>query len=419
MDLHFDQAHLWHPYSQLPAAIPALPVVSAEGVYIHLEDGRRLIDGMASWWACIHGYNHPQLNQALKDQVDQMAHVMFGGLTHEPVIDLGKKLIQMTAAELQAVFFADSGSVGVEVAMKMAAQYFFEQGLTAKKKFLTFKKGYHGDTFGAMSVCDPVNGMHYKFNHLLQQPIFIESPQCAFSENWQDYYADELEQQLEQNHESLIAVILEPIVQGAGGMRFYHPNYLKAARALCDRYNVLLIFDEIATGFGRSGQLFAYQHADVVPDILILGKALTGGYMTLSAVLTKAQIAHGIDKPFMHGPTFMANPMACQVANTSIDLLLKSPWQQRIKTIEKQLIEELTVCESFAAVKEVRVLGGIGVIELHQAPDWQPIQNQLVDAGVWLRPFKNLLYLMPPYIITKDQLSQITDAIKETLRNLL
>lgn len=418
MDVNFDQAHLWHPYSQIPSPTPALPVTRADGVILTLADGRQLIDGMASWWACIHGYNQPQLNQAIKQQVDQMAHVMFGGLTHEPAIELGKKLVEITADSLRYVFFADSGSVGVEVAMKMAAQYCFEQGLSAKNRFLTFKQGYHGDTFGAMSVCDPINGMHHKFSHLLQQPIFIESPQCGFNDPWHDYYISELEKQLKANHKSVIAVIFEPIVQGAGGMRFYHPNYLKAARDLCDRYNVLLIFDEIATGFGRTGQLFAYQHAQVVPDILILGKALTGGYTSLAAVMTCEKIAHGIDQPFMHGPTFMANPMACSVAAASIDLLLQSRWQQRIKAIERQLHAELWESVDHPSVKAVRVLGAIGVIELHQVPDWSPIQQQLVAAGVWLRPFKNLLYLMPPYIITTEQLTQITTAIKDTLRAL-
>ncbi len=416
MDVSFDQSYLWHPYSQIPSATPALAVIRAEGVYLTLADGRQLIDGMASWWACIHGYNQPKLNQAIKSQVDQMAHVMFGGLTHEPAIELGKKLVAITADSLRYIFYADSGSVGVEVAMKMAAQYCFEQGLTAKNKFLTFKQGYHGDTFGAMSVCDPVNGMHHKFSRLLQQPIFIESPQCGFFDQWHDHYVAELENHLKASHESIIAVIFEPIVQGAGGMRFYHPNYLQAARDLCDRYNVLLIFDEIATGFGRTGKLFAYQHAEVVPDILILGKALTGGYMSLAAVLTCEKVAHGIDQPFMHGPTFMANPLACRVAAASINLLLESPWQNRIKAIEQQLQTQLAECANYPAVKAVRVLGAIGVIELNQNPDWLPIQQRLVDAGVWLRPFKNLLYLMPPYIITKEQLTQITTAMSDTLR---
>ncbi len=418
MDIDFDSQHIWHPYSAMPAQSKPLPVVSAEGVYIKLADGRRLIDGMSSWWACIHGYNHPVLNAAIQKQLADMAHVMFGGLTHEPAISLAKKLVDITAEPLQHVFFADSGSVGVEVAMKMAAQYCFEQGQHAKNRFLTFRQGYHGDTFGAMSVCDPVTGMHHKFSRLLNQHIFIESPRCGFHETWQAHYVDELEQQLADHHEEIIAVIFEPVVQGAGGMNFYHANYLKAARELCDRYGVLLIFDEIATGFGRTGEMFAYQHAQVIPDILVLGKALTGGYMTLSAVLTNAQIAQGIQEPFMHGPTFMANPLACAVANASVELLLNDGWQINIKRIERQLKQELTRCSELGPIKSVRVLGAIGVVEFNQAPDWSVVQNYLVADGVWLRPFKNLLYTMPPYIINEQQLTYLTDSIYKTLSQL-
>ena len=418
MDVNFDCRHIWHPYSQMPATAKPLPVVSADGVYLKLADGRQLIDGMSSWWACIHGYNHPVLNAAIHSQLDHMAHVMFGGLTHEPAISLAKKLIDMTAEPLQHVFFADSGSVGVEVAMKMAAQYCFEQGQSQKKQFLTFKQGYHGDTFGAMSVCDPVTGMHHKFSRLLNKHIFIESPQCDFHDSWQSHYMDEFEQQLAEHHGDIVAVIFEPVVQGAGGMNFYHPHYLKAVRELCDRYDVLLIFDEIATGFGRTGELFAYQYADVVPDILVLGKALTGGYMTLSAVLSNGRIAEGIQEPFMHGPTFMANPLACAVANASIELLLDSGWQINIKRIERQLLKQLDKCAELANVKSVRVLGAIGVIEFDQVPDWSVVQDHLVRNGVWLRPFKNLLYTMPPYIINEQQLTYLTDTIYQTLNKL-
>lgn len=302
--------------------------------------------------------------------------------------------------------------------MKMAAQYCFEQGQTQKKQFLTFRQGYHGDTFGAMSVCDPVTGMHHKFSHLLNKHLFIDSPRCGFNDVWQSHYVNQLEQQLSAHHQDLIAVIVEPIVQGAGGMNFYHKNYLQAARELCDHYNVLLIFDEIATGFGRTGELFAYQHADVVPDILLLGKALTGGYMTLSAVLTNSLIAHGIKQPFMHGPTFMANPLACAVANASVQLLLDSDWQKNVKMIEQQLNKQLAVCADLPIVRSLRVLGGIGVVELVKEPDWHKIQGELVAAGVWLRPFKNLLYMMPPYIITEQQLTQVTDSIFRALNRL-
>lgn len=418
MDTAFDQQHIWHPYSAIPGQSAPLPVVAAEGVSLELADGRRLIDGMSSWWACIHGYNHPRLNRAIQDQLQNMAHVMFGGLTHEPAISLAKKLIEMTADELDHVFFADSGSVGVEVAMKMAAQYCFEQNQHRKKRFLTFRQGYHGDTFGAMSVCDPVTGMHHKFRRLLNEHIFIESPQCGFQQEWKDHYTDELEQQLARHHDDIIAVIVEPVVQGAGGMNFYHPQYLTKARELCDRYGVLLILDEIATGFGRTGELFAYQHAGVVPDILVLGKALTGGYMTLSAVLTNSRIAQGIDAPFMHGPTFMANPLACSVSKAAIDLLLNEDWQLSIKAIERQLTQQLAHCADLSVVKSVRTLGAIGVVELHQTPDWEPVQNQLVTMGVWLRPFKNLLYTMPPYIINKQQLTILCNAIYESLKKL-
>jgi len=418
VDIDFDSQHIWHPYSSMPAQSKPLPVVSAQDVYLKLADGRQLIDGMSSWWACIHGYNHPFLNEAIQTQLQDMAHVMFGGLTHQPAISLAKKLIDLTAEPLQHVFFADSGSVGVEVAMKMAAQYCFEQSFHAKKRFLTFRQGYHGDTFGAMSVCDPVTGMHHKFRRLLNQHVFIESPQCGFHQSWDAHYTNELEQQLAAHHEDIIAVIVEPVVQGAGGMNIYHPNYLKKARELCDRYQVLLIFDEIATGFGRTGELFAYQHADVVPDILVLGKALTGGYMTLSAVMTQSNIAQGIQEPFMHGPTFMANPMACKVADASIDLLLRDGWQLKVKSIERQLTRQLAKCTELSAVKSVRVLGGIGVVEMHQAPDWSVVQSHLVANGVWLRPFKNLLYTMPPYIINEQQLTYLTNEIYQSLNNL-
>lgn len=416
MDVDFDYRHIWHPYSQMPAQSKPLPVVSAEGVYLKLADGRQLIDGMASWWSCIHGYNQPRLNESLKLQLDKMAHVMFGGLTHQPAISLAKKLVNITAEPLQHVFFADSGSVGVEVAMKMAAQFCFENGLAQKKRFLSFKKGYHGDTFGAMAVCDPVTGMHHKFNRLLNKHIFIESPQCGFYEPWQPHYMDELEQQLAAHHQDIIAVIFEPVVQGAGGMNIYHPHYLKAARELCDEYNVLLIFDEVATGFGRTGELFAYQHGDVVPDILVLGKALTGGYMTLSAVLTGSKIAHGIKEPFMHGPTFMANPLACAVSLASIELLLSQDWQANIKRIQQQLTTQLSPCKTLDNVQSVRVLGGIGVVELKETPDWSAIHDYLVNNGVWLRPFKNLLYMMPPYIITEQQLTHLTETLFQALK---
>jgi len=415
MDIEFDQKHLWHPYTNLNKPSKTYPVISAKGVMLELEDGRQLIDAMSSWWSCIHGYNHPVLNQAMVEQIEQMSHVMFGGLTHQPAIELGKKLLEITADELDYVFFADSGSVAVEVAMKMAAQYCHETGRKNKNKFMAFAKGYHGDTFGAMSVCDPVTGMHHKFSKLLNKHVFVESPQCAFGDPWHERYIDSFAKQLAQHHQEIIAVIFEPIVQGAGGMNFYSSAYLKAVRKLCDTYDVLLIFDEIATGFGRTGKLFAYEHADVVPDIICVGKALTGGYMTLAAVICNSKIAHGIDTDFMHGPTFMANPLACHVALTSINLLLKKDWRAEILAIEEQLKAELMVCQSLPSVKNVRVLGAIAVIEMHAAIDVDWFQQEMVTAGVWIRPFMNLIYMMPPFIIEASQLTHITTSIKSTL----
>ncbi len=418
MDLLFDQQHLWHPYTSLSAPVKTYPVASAQGVCLQLADGRQLIDAMSSWWSCIHGYNHPVLNHAITEQLGQMSHVMFGGLTHEPAIRLGKQLVNITADSLDCVFFADSGSVAVEAAMKMAAQYCFEQGLHNKKRFLTFSKGYHGDTFGAMSVCDPVTGMHHKFTKLLNKHLFVDAPQCAFDQAWQPEYIEAFAAMLAAHHEEIIAVVFEPVVQGTGGMNFYSPEYLKQVRALCDQYQVLLIFDEIATGFGRTGKLFAYEHAGVAPDILCLGKSLTGGYMTLSAVLCSRAVADGIGTNFMHGPTFMANPLACAVASASIALLLSGGWQQRVAAIEAQLAVELNVCREWAAVKDVRTLGAIGVVEVKQPLDWETFQAKMVDRGVWIRPFMNLIYVMPPFSIEPEQLTHITSALTTTLAEM-
>ncbi|WP_223788668.1 adenosylmethionine--8-amino-7-oxononanoate transaminase [Marinicella meishanensis] len=419
MDIAFDRQHLWHPYTSLSDPTKTYPVVGANGVRIQLADGSQLIDAMSSWWCCIHGYNHPVLNQAVTDQLQHMSHVMFGGLTHEPAIKLGQQLVAMTDPSLDAVFFADSGSVAVEVAMKMAAQYCFEQGLTKKHRFLTFAKGYHGDTFGAMSVCDPVTGMHHKFSHLLHQHLFISSPRCGFDQAWEDHCMDEFKQALAEHHESIIAVIFEPIVQGAGGMNFYSPEYLRQVRALCDEYQVLLIFDEIATGFARTGKMFAYEHAAVAPDILCLGKSLTGGYMTLSAVLCNRMVADGIGTHFMHGPTFMANPLACAVALASTQLLVNSDWQQRVSAIASSLQQGLQDLSAHPAVKDVRVLGAIGVVELHQTINWAAIQERMVAKGVWIRPFMNLIYMMPPLIIEAAEIDHITEALATTLQELL
>lgn len=402
----FDKQHIWHPYAAI--STPVYPVISANGVHIKLANGQELIDGMASWWAAIHGYNHPKLNAAIHKQLDSMAHVMFGGLTHQPAVDLASLLIEITPKNLENVFFSDSGSVAVEVAIKMAIQYWYALGNPEKQKLLTIRNGYHGDTFGAMAVCDPVNGMHNIFSHVLAQHYFAENNINSF------------QNLLEQHHNEIAAVILEPLLQGAGGMRIYSPEFLRNVRSLCDKYNVLLILDEIATGFGRTGTLFACERADISPDILCVGKALTGGYMSLAATLTSKQVSEVIcSHPpgvFMHGPTFMANPLACSVAAASIKLLLESPWQQTISKIEKQLIDSLSVCAALPQVKDVRVLGAVGIVELQHAIDVATMQQAFVDKGVWIRPFRNLIYIMPPYIITPQQLSQLTQAIFEVIK---
>jgi adenosylmethionine-8-amino-7-oxononanoate aminotransferase len=414
-----DRNHIWHPYSAMNSDLPIFPVESANGVRIKLTDGRELIDGMSSWWCAIHGYNHPDMNAALTRQLERMAHVMFGGLTHEPAVKLAEKLIAITPEPLQSVFFADSGSVSVEVAMKMAIQYWHANGQPRKQKFLTIRYGYHGDTFGAMSVTDPINGMHSLFAETLAQQYFVDAPTCRFGEACSGDDVDQLQQQLEHHSETIAAVILEPIVQGAGGMRFYSADYLARVSELCTDYDVLLILDEIATGFGRTGKLFACEHADVVPDIMCIGKALTGGYMTLAATLTTKNISETIStgEPgvFMHGPTFMANPLACTAANTSIELLLDSPWQANIANIEKGLLKGLQPCVELTKVKEVRVLGAIGVVELQEPVDMKTLQPMLVDAGVWVRPFGRLVYLMPPYIIGESDLDTLTNAVYQVL----
>ncbi|KJG36588.1 adenosylmethionine-8-amino-7-oxononanoate aminotransferase [Photobacterium angustum] len=421
IDIDFDKEHVWHPYTSTVTPLPCYPVTSAQGVYLTLEDGTQLIDGMSSWWSTIHGYNHPVLTEAAKAQLDKMSHVMFGGITHQPAVDLCKKLIAITPDPLDKVFLADSGSVAVEVALKMALQYWHAQN-ESRAKFLTVSNGYHGDTFAAMSVTDPTNSMHSIYKGFLPEHIFAKSPECGFGDNWDETDIADFEEKMRLHHQDLAAVIIEPIVQGAGGMRFYHPTYLKRIRELCDKYNVLLIADEIAVGFGRTGKLFACEHAEISPDIMCLGKALTGGYMTLSATLTTKHVADtvcsGEAQCFMHGPTFMGNPLACAVANASLDLLAENKWQQQVKNIEQQLSLELPLIAELENVKSVRWLGAIGVVELHHPVEMKSIQEKFVQQGVWVRPFGKLVYIMPPFIISSSQLTLLTTAIKKVISSI-
>ena len=409
----FDQAHIWHPYAKIPNEVSTHVVKSAEGVYLNLENDKRVVDGMSSWWSAIHGYNHPTLNQAITTQLGKMSHVMFGGLTHDPAIALAKTLIEITPENLTKVFFTDSGSVAVEAALKMALQYWHNKGQSDKHKFVTIRGGYHGDTFGAMSVCDPDNGMHHLFSSVLPKHYFVKSP----SMEPMDDALQDLESTLKQHSSSIAAMILEPVVQGAGGMRLYNPQYLTKAKALCEQHDVLFILDEIATGFGRTGELFALEYVEVEPDILCLGKALTGGYMSLAATLTTDKISQGVGT-LMHGPTFMANPLACSVANASIELLLNSDWQDNIADIEAVLHSELSTLRQHEKVADVRILGAIGVVELTEEMDMEIVQNLLIENGVWLRPYGKLLYTMPPFIINKQELLLITKAIKVVIESL-
>ncbi|EHZ7121961.1 adenosylmethionine--8-amino-7-oxononanoate transaminase [Vibrio vulnificus] len=419
MDLAFDRQHIWHPYTSTLTPLTCYPVNSASGVYIKLEDGTTLIDGMSSWWSTIHGYNHPHLSQAAHRQIDQVSHVMFGGITHQPAISLCKKLLSLVPNNLEHVFLADSGSVAVEVSLKMALQYWHAKG-ERRPKFLTLQHGYHGDTFAAMSVTDPDNSMHSLYKGFLPEHIFAKSPTGGFWDEWRQEDLTDFAQKIEQHHQELAAVILEPIVQGAGGMRIYHPEFLKGVRALCDKYGLLLIADEIATGFGRTGKLFACEHADIQPDILCVGKALTGGYMTLSATLTSKHVADTVCSGeagcFMHGPTFMGNPLACAVATASLELIEQGQWQQQTKQIESLFSELLPKLEEHDLVKNTRWLGAIGVVETHRPVNMETIQALFVEQGVWIRPFGRLIYMMPPFISEPAHIEQLVNAIETALQ---
>jgi adenosylmethionine-8-amino-7-oxononanoate aminotransferase len=411
IDLHFDRQHIWHPYTSLQNPLPVYPITHASGVRLYLEDGRSLIDGTSSWWSAVHGYNHPVLNAAVTQQLAKMSHVMFGGITHQPAVDLAKTLLSLVPASLTKVFFADSGSIAVEVALKMALQYWLSQGNLQKTKILSLAKAYHGDTFAAMAVCDPDDGMHSLFRSQLTPQLFAPAPLSRFAGTWQPEDETALRLLFSNHHQDIAAMIVEPILQGAGGMRMYHPCYLQLCRELCDEYNILLICDEIATGFGRTGKLFACEHATIAPDIMCVGKALSGGYITLAATMCSDKVANGIAGALMHGPTYMANPLACSVANASLQLIATGVWQQQVATIERQLKIELQAAKNLPNVADLRVLGAVAVLEMTATVDVALCQRLFVELGVWIRPFGRLLYLMPPFVISATELSQLTSAL--------
>jgi adenosylmethionine-8-amino-7-oxononanoate aminotransferase len=414
---------VWHPYGTLPAALPSLPVASAKGVRLQLADGRELIDGMASWWCAIHGYRHPVLDEAVREQLGQMAHVMFGGLTHEPALRLVRRLVQMVPDGLERVFLADSGSVSVEVAIKLCLQFQRSLGRPARTRLLTLRGGYHGDTFGAMAVCDPVRGMHRVFAGVLPEHVFAERPPAGFDAGLDERWAQDVSELVARHSDELAAIVVEPVVQGAGGMRFHAPECVALLRRLCDEHGLLLVLDEIATGFGRSGALFACEHADVAPDVMCVGKALTGGYMTLAATLCTSSVAEAVSTGegggLMHGPTFMANPLACAVAVASLDLLEDgegSGWRRRVGAIESGLLSGLEPAREVAGVRDVRVLGAIGVVQLDRDVDVGAATAAATARGVWLRPFADLVYTLPPYVIDEDDLTTVTAAIVDAAR---